>query len=82
MHELMLKLLQLERTARSMQYEYDNKYAAAHLEEIRLLLKLALVQVKYAELAHKGLDQSPDPFLCPVSGVHTDYDHSQIKGLD
>lgn len=51
MKELRLKLLELEKFARDIRYEYDNKYARAHIQEIILHVNMALVQVEYAALA-------------------------------
>jgi len=49
-------LLRLENDTRRAQYVYENKYAQAHLEEVNLLLKMALVQLKYAAYADQAWD--------------------------
>ena len=50
-----LKMLELESLTRRAEPLYNNKYAAAHLEEANLLIRQAIVQMKYAGFAdHRG----------------------------
>jgi len=51
-----MTLLQLEKHTREAIPLYDNQYAAAHLEEVNLLVKAALVQLKYAQYADQVWD--------------------------
>jgi len=52
--DLRTKILMLESDTRLMVYEWDNRYAEAHLKEINLMAQLMLIQLDYAKLADEG----------------------------
>jgi len=55
MEELRRDILIAESKARRLAYDWDNRYANAHLKEVSLLMQLATIQLDYADLAHEGL---------------------------